>query len=294
MPRQALYPYARLAPDDVRWPRWGLSVDGKVVSFEELDTEMDLQSEISFSLAVLVDRGSLERAGYVPEEVTAVAEMLSPDTNLRRVRKMPLSFDAYGHLGAQLTVTAESSELGQELLLDACLLASGRDSDFGIPLRLQERRRQKLTLGDRARFPTVAYSFTESRFPAAPWYLEVDAMEPEAPMNVHAKLHLNTDFEVVEALLEGTAPDHVMAAMRKDVARALIQEARTLADEITRSGTLERFVEQHPDSIIAAADQTARGCMGNDLKQALKLMEENPREFELRLSSGVGYWKGAL
>lgn len=294
MPRQVLYPYARLSPESVRWPRWGITVGDQVVVAEEVEEHLDLHSEMHFSLSTLIDASSLEAAGYAPEQVQVVGELLSPDTNLRRVAKSGLSYDAHGNLGARIGISADGAELGQEILLDATVIAHHDNADFGLPVRLQERRRQKITVGDRSRFPTVAYSFSELRMAQAPWFLEVDAFEPEAPMSVHAKLHLNTDFEVVGALLEGSAPSAVEASMKVDVARALIREVRSLVDMLARGDAIERFIERHPESLVAAADQIAGSCMSTGLKEALKLLDENPREFEMRLSAGTGYWKGGL
>lgn len=301
MASEVLYPYPRLEPDDVRWPRWGVTVDGAPLGLDELDDRVDLQSEIGFRLHVMVHSAGVRETGYRPDSFEVVAEMQSPDTNVRRAVRRRLEEDSEGHLSADITLETLGAELGQEFVLEAAIVRLPGPGeighDMGMPQRLMERPPEKHRLAERARFPTVGYSFDAAGLRAVPWFLEVDADDPQAPMNVHVRLHLNTDLDDVEALLEGNSTEAMMTDLARDTARSLIHETRRLVAAVSAGGAgmeLQRVVRENPESVLAAAHQASVTYLNSDLSEAFHLFDEDPREFEMRLASGTRYWNGGV
>lgn len=301
MAGEILYPYPRLAHDDVRWPRWGVIVDGAPLGLEELDERVDLQSEIGFRLHVMVHSAGVRETGYRPESLEVVAEMQSPDTNVRRAVRRHLEEDSEGHLSADISLDTSGAELGQEFVLEAAIVRVPETGeighDVGMPQRLMERPPEKHRLAERARFPTVGYSFEDAGLRPVPWFLEVDADDPQAPMNVHVRLHLNTDLEDVEALLEGNATEVMMTDLARDTARSLVHEARRLVAAVSSGGAgmdVARVVRENPESVLAAAHQASTTYLKSDLTDAFHLFDEYPREFEMRLAAGTRYWNGGV
>lgn len=288
MARHVLYPYTRLPTESVQWVRWGATRNNIPVDLDELAGQVDLHTQLAFTLEVIVDPQAVQSAGYDLDNVSVAAELVCTDTNLRCNVEVSFGWTSRNLFSASVVIEVGGAELGGSFQLEAAVVD---EATKGMAKRLLDRRTEKVELDDRSNFPTVAYSFRDLALPEAPWFLEVSATESEDPMTNHVRLHLNTDLSHVRTLLDGKALDDVFWSLQKDIARSLIQETNRLLLK-SPVNSIPESVRDYPESVLAAASNAARSLANCGLEEAIKLFREHPREFDLRLSAGSRYWGG--
>lgn len=292
MAKQQFFPYARLASEDVQWGPLEVSVDGVPVALEDLSSKVDSLSRVSVSLTVRAYEGRLRDLNIDPRAVRLGIVAKVPDTNFSVSADHPLAPAEDETVFGQARLELDGSQLAGEILFEAALIASSGSAAFQLPMKLADARPRRVDLLDRSRFPTLAYSFSDANQPAVPWKLEMTpGAEPGEAFNLCIRLHLNTDFEVVRQINAGEGSHEARSSLKKDVARGILLEAARLADGLT-AAAFDDLIEDEPLSFLAGAERTAKMYMRSPLRDALRLLRDDPTEFEIRLSEGSQYFRG--
>ncbi|GEM_PF-4473677 len=197
---------------------------------------------------------------------------------------------------AAVDVEVDGSAIAVELLVDVAVVGPGRTGHpdptraihhaarlWGIPAAV---RAPLENLGDV--FPTSAVGFSTSGRRRIPWSVEVshDA-EPHWALSSAIRLFINTDLDVGEEILAGSAHPSVYQAIQADILSAALLHLASVRDGYSMA-TITESIETDVSSFAAfCAHLSAK--LGFDLEVALRLASEEPMQLIERAREASGY-----
>ncbi|WP_147103561.1 hypothetical protein [Nesterenkonia populi] len=287
---EPLFPYPRLQDDDVQWSSYEVAVDGVPTVIEDVSSKVDGLSRITVSLGVRVLKPTLREMNLAASSVLLGLVVKAPESNYSINAEAHLEQGEEETLFGRAAVGIHASDLAGELTFEGALLAVSSGGS-ALPMKLADMETQRADLVDRSRFPTLAYSFSKAGQPSIPWRLDMSSSNSDDDFSLSVRLHLNTDFSVVRDINAGRAGADAKSSLKKDIARGILLETARLADGLTETA-FDDLIEDEPFSVLAGAEQTAEMFMRTSLRDALRLLRDDPSEFEVRLSDGTQYFRG--
>lgn len=289
MTRQRLFPYPRLAANDLDWGSWTIRLNGSQTSESAISDDWDSNSELSLGVTVGANTDRLNKLGIRNPKL--VLTVNCPSTALS------VSRDAHLQLG-QSSMTAEA-----ELRIDGKFVSQVlivRTEIIGEDISQPWLRRRIVAEGPTLRvpldaeldgFPTSSYSFDKEGMPEAPWRLIVFADELEAPFAHSIRLELNEDFAPVRKLIGGNPEPYVVRELDATIVRVLIATAARLSSTNAVQTTLEEVAAEYPDSIAAAAQRASEQYLQMSLSAAIKSYRLTPDKHDYEVATGTNLLK---
>lgn len=198
---------------------------------------------------------------------------------------------------AELTLVIDGGEVAVDLTADAWIVGPGRtgssnaahavhrgaklwqlDSPMWIPLEASSDD-----------FPTSALSFSGTARRAIPWSVETVAdAEPHWSISGAVRLYVNTDLDVCQPIVDGSASDGVYAAITCDIHLAVLHQIGLWRDSITGLA-LEATADNDHGSLAAMGANIALS-LGLTLDEACRLAVEDPLGLAGRSRESVEFY----
>ncbi len=130
---------------------------------------------------------------------------------------------------------------------------------------------------DQAAFPTTAISFSQTgRRDVPPWTVEMNPPDADPHWNISSaiRLYINTDSDLAEEIVTGTAAEDIYALIQSDIHLVVLHRLAGWTDTVSPTA-LAGLAETEIES-LAAFGATLAQSLGIPLGEALRLAEEEP------------------
>lgn len=280
-----LYPYPRIQ-DWTDWSELNVALNGQVVATTDLADRWDADSEIQISIEVTVPRDKL--TDYSQTDLRLVLSVSCSDT-CESFRTSSRFDGGSKSVRASATVALTGDRIAQRLAVRAAITAPHEGGEWLKRRIIAEGPAERINLDSSFDgFPTSAVSFSSNNLREAPWMLTINASDLSDPFSSSIRLNLNTDYPRIIELIEGRAQPHVEQALQAEIIRTLIHTARALTDESEDGTEVVVAINDHPESIAAAAEKASRDYLKHPLQSTIDFARSSPEHLEYLINDAVG------
>lgn len=134
---------------------------------------------------------------------------------------------------------------------------------------------------EEAAFPTTAISFAQTGRGDVPWIVEpsLDA-DPTRNVSSAIRLYVNSDSDLAESILDGTASEDMYALIQSDIHLVVFHRLSHWRDAVPPQ-QMEEIAEQDHETLAALGAALARN-IGLPLSEALRMAQEEPTKLIAR------------